>query len=80
MGTATAGTRPAAHQVRGPRAAALQEKAGLERELKQLRSQAEKLTKNMDKVGVGAWLCCWVYGSVGACVAGCTLCACVEDV
>lgn len=29
----------------------LQEKAGLERELKMARSQAEKLTKNMDKVG-----------------------------
>jgi hypothetical protein len=28
------------------------EKAGLERELKGLRAQAEKLTKNMDKVGV----------------------------
>ncbi len=29
------------------------DKAGLERELKGLRQQAEKLTKNMDKVGVG---------------------------
>ena len=33
------------------------EKAGLERELKALRQQAEKLTKNMDKVGGcgGGW-------------------------
>jgi hypothetical protein len=29
------------------------EKAGLERELKAVRQQAEKLTKSMDKVGVG---------------------------
>lgn len=29
------------------------DKAGLERELKGLRQQAEKLTKNMDKVGCG---------------------------
>ena len=33
------------------------EKAALERELKVARSQAEKLTKNMDKVGLVGWPC-----------------------
>ena len=37
---------------------ALQEKAGLERELKMARSQAEKLTKNMDKVRGCGWQGC----------------------
>ncbi len=36
------------------------EKAGLERELKALRSQAEKLTKNMDKVGPGGGARLWI--------------------
>lgn len=36
------------------------EKAGVERELKGLKAQAEKLTKNMDKVGWWGWVVLWV--------------------
>lgn len=51
----------------------LQEKAGLERELKMARSQAEKLTKNMDKVGGCCAECAseaWDPARAGTAIAG----------